>query len=110
MTTSLALFVYLIFMLAIFVVAAHFTKGKLHASEGSDEEEVPETPFVESTETVEFSECTETEENEVRILFPNGREHKLASCYRGDTAEMDVEVYVAEGMTLIVKTRKLVNY
>ncbi len=120
MTTSLSLLIYLTFMLIIFVVAAHFTKDAFHNPEESDEQAsngstdenfIPETPFVETVETVEFRERVErVDEAEAHIRLPNGREHKLTHCYRGATDDMDVEVYVAEGITLIVKNRKLVNY
>ena len=109
MTSSLALFVYLIFMMAIFVVAAYFTKNKLHRADDSEEEAASETPFVETTETVEFSESSTVEDGPVHLLLPNGHEHKLHLCRIGVTAPPGVEVYVAEGITLMAEPMQMIQ-
>lgn len=104
MTNSLALLVYLIFMMAILVIASHFTKNKFHSAEGSNEEVEPEnTPFVETTETVEFSEDVKSVDKPAMVLLPNGHTHKLYLCRFGITAPPGVDVYVAEGITLMVE-------
>ena len=119
MTSSLALFIYLVFMMAIFVVAAHFTKNRLQHSESSDEEAVPETPcaetpfvetpFVETAETVEFSEYSRSADGPAHVLLPNGHEHKLHLCRIGITAPPGVEVYVANGITLMVEPLQTIH-
>lgn len=110
MTHSLALFVYLIFLMAIFVVAAYLTKNKIQSSEDSEEEPVPEkTPFVETTETVEFSERPKSADSSVHVLLPSGHKHKLHLCQIGITAPPGVDVYVAEGITLMVEPMQTVH-
>ena len=107
MTSSL--FIYLLFMIAIFVVAAYFTQNKLRRPDASEEEASSETPFVETTETVEFSEDSKTEDGPVHLLLPNGHEHKLHLCRIGVTAPPGVEVYVAEGITLMAEPMQMIK-
>ena len=112
MTTSLAVSVYLIFMLVILVAAAHFTKAKNKSPSPEDpaEEAVPEqTPFVETTETVEFSEGPKSADGPVVVLLPSGHKHKLHLCQIGITAPPGVDVYVAEGITLMVEPMQTVH-
>ena len=120
MTSSLALFVYLVFMMAIFVVAAYFTKNKLHSSEDPIEEKdvpktpfaeppVAETPFVETTDTVEFSDSPDFVGGPVLLLLPNGHEHKLHLCSIGVTAPPGVDVYGAHGITMMAEPMQMVQ-
>lgn len=109
MTSSLALFVYLLFMMTIFVVAAFFTKNRLQHSDPSEGEAVPETPFVETTETVEFSEDTPAESGPVHVMLPSGHDHKLHLCRIGVTAPPGVEVYVANGITLMAEPIQMIQ-
>lgn len=120
MTSSLALFVYLVFMMAIFVVAAYFTKNNLHSSEDSQEETdtprtpfvgppVVETPFVETAETVEFNESSESTSGPALLLLPSGHEHKLHLCSIGVTAPPGVDVYVAHGITLMAEPMQMIQ-
>lgn len=106
MTTSLTILVYLAFMLVILVAAAHFTKAK-PVPEPHQAESPLEASVVESAE---FSKPADPSENAVKLLFPHGKEQKLTPCFTGDTDVQDVQVYMAEGITLIIKTNKLVNY
>lgn len=111
--------------MAIFVVAAYFTKNKLHSSEDPIEEKdvpktpfaeppvaeppVAETPFVETTDTVEFSDSPDFVGGPVLLLLPNGHEHKLHLCSIGVTAPPGVDVYVAHGITLMAEPMQMIQ-
>lgn len=51
-----------------------------------------------------------TDDCEARIRFPDGQTYHVTRCYGGSTDDIDVEVFAAAGITLIVKISKLVNY
>lgn len=68
------------------------------------------TLILDPLQTIREAPRTTTYDCEACLQFPDGQTYHVTRCYGGSTDNIDIEVYAAAGITLIVKIMKLVNY
>lgn len=68
------------------------------------------TLIVDPLQTIRETPRSTAYDCEARLRFSDGQTYHVTRCYNGSTDNIDIEVYAAAGITLIVKITKLVNY